>query len=331
MSATKNKRAVILGIFILLGTALLVAIILVLGGQKKSFSKTITLKAVFEDVSGLQQGNNIWLSGVKVGTVKNISFNPDTKVTVSMDVLASMRPYIHKDAKAKIGSESLIGNKIVVLTGGSVELPVVESGDVLGIQGSVSTDEMMATFQQSNQNLLGITNDLKSISDRIKKGQGSVGKLLQDETLANTLQRSMNAFNQAADNAVRLTNNISAFTARLQSKGTLANDLVSDTIIFQRLRNSVSQLQQIMQTGQTAVNNLKEASSGLNSSGSPVGVLLNDPKAAADLQATLNHLNGGSQKLEEDLEALQHNFLLRGFFRKKEKARADSIKKAMKQ
>src|SRR3982074_925458 len=105
MSTTKNKRAVIVGIFILVGLGLLVAIILIMGGQRKSFSKTIHVTAIFNDVSGLQQGNNLWLAGVKVGTVRKISFSPDSKVVVSMSILSSMQPYIHKDAKAKISSE----------------------------------------------------------------------------------------------------------------------------------------------------------------------------------------------------------------------------------
>ena len=119
MSVTKNKRAVIVGIFVLVGVGLLVAIILIMGGQRRSFARTINVNAVFDDIAGLQQGNNIWLAGVKVGTVRNISFSPDSKVLVTMSILSAMQPYIHKDAKAKISSESLIGNKIVVLTEGT--------------------------------------------------------------------------------------------------------------------------------------------------------------------------------------------------------------------
>ena len=85
-------------------------------------------------------------------------------------------------------------------------------------------------------------------------------------------------------------------------------------------------MQQIAQSAQAVVNNIDKASSGLKGDSSPVGVLLNDTKAAADLKSTLTNLNMGSKKLDEELEALQHNFLLRGFFRKKEKAKADSIK-----
>ena len=329
MSTLKNKRAVIVGIFILVGLGLLVTIILVMGGQRKSFARTITISALFEDISGLQQGNNVWLAGVKVGTVKKISFNPDSRVLVSMSILSSMQPFIHKDARAKIGAESLIGNKIIVLTEGSPQLPVIRPGDILEIQPSVNTEDMMNTLQQNNKNLLAITTDLKGLTQGLANGQGSLGKLLQDETLVNTLQRTLSTLNTAAGNAQSFAADLSSYTAKLQNKGSLANDLVTDTVVFARLRSSVVKLQEIAQSAQVIVHNLDSASAGLNNTSSPVGVLLNDPKAAADLQTTLYNLSLGSKKLDEDLEAAQHNFLLRGFFRKKAKtdAKADTTSK----
>jgi phospholipid/cholesterol/gamma-HCH transport system substrate-binding protein len=324
MSTTINKKAVIVGIFILVGVGLLVAIILVMGGQRKSFSKMIKVKAIFDDVAGLQQGNNIWLAGVKVGTVKTIAFNAEAKVVVGMNILASMQPYIHKDAKAKISSESLIGNKIIVLTEGTPQAPIIQSGDILGVQVSLNTEDMMNTLQKNNNNLLAITSDIKDLTQRLTGGQGSLGKLLYDETLVNTLQRTLTTLNTSAGNAKEFTDDLSNYTSKLMSKGSLTNDLVSDTIIFNRLRNTVTQLQQVAQSAQAAVKNVDDATLGLKNPSSPLGVLLTDTKAADDLKSTLNNLNMGTKKLDEDLEALQHNFLLRGFFRKKAKIKADS-------
>ena len=326
MSTLRKKRAVIVGIFILVGLGLLITIILVMGGQRKSFARTITVKALFEDVSGLQEGNNIWLAGVKVGTVRNISFNADSRVLVSMSVLSSMQPFIHKDAKAKIGSESLIGNKIVVLTEGSPQSPVIQSGDILEIQPSMNTEDMMITLQQNNKNLLAITTDLKGLTQGLANGEGSLGKLLHDESLVNTLQKTLSTLNIAAGNAQSFAADLSNYTAGLQTKGSLANELVTDTIVFNRIRSSVIKLNQIAESADEIVGNLTRTSADLNrsltSTSSPVGVLLNDPQAAADLKATLYNLNLASEKLDEDLEAVQHNFLLRGFFRKKSKAKA---------
>jgi phospholipid/cholesterol/gamma-HCH transport system substrate-binding protein len=326
MTQTNNKKAVTLGIFIFLGLLILVAGVLTLGGQKNSFQKKITVRAIFDDVGGLQTGNNVWFSGVKIGTVKKMTFHGGSQVEVIMNIDEKNQQYIRKNAKAKISSEGFIGNKLVVIYGGSMEAPPVVDEDILGVEKAASTDEMLATLQENNKNLLDITNNFKLISKRINDGEGSIGKLLSDETLANNLEVTVNGLKQASANAQRLTASISGYASKLQSEGSLTNDLITDTVIFNRLRSTVAQLQQTSKTASEVAENFKEVSSKVNSSNSPVGVLLNDPQAAADLKATLTNLNAGTEKLDENMEAMQHNFLLRGFFKKKEKAEAKEAK-----
>jgi phospholipid/cholesterol/gamma-HCH transport system substrate-binding protein len=330
MKQSNNKRAVIVGIFIFLGLAILIAGVLTLGGQQNTFQKKITVKAIFDDVGGLQTGNNVWFSGVKIGTVKKLTFRGASQVEVIMNIDKKDQQYIRKDAKARISSEGFIGNKLVVIYGGSIGAQQVEDGDLLGVEKALSTDEMLTTLQQNNKNLLAITTDFKTISQRLIKGEGSVGKLLTDETLANNLETTVAGLKQASANAQRLTASISDYASKLQSEGSLTNDLVTDTVIFSQLRNAVAQLQQTTKTATEVANNFKEVSTKVNSSNSPVGVLLNDPQAAADLKATLTNLNAGTEKLDENMEALQHNFLLRGFFKKKAKAEEKAAKDAAK-
>src|SRR5947207_15716536 len=111
----QTNRSVIVGLFIFFGLAILLSAVLILGSQKKAFEKTITLSAVFNDVSGLQNGNNVWFSGVKIGTVKGVKLISGDRVEVQMRVEARSQDFIHKDAKVKIGSDGLIGNKIVMI------------------------------------------------------------------------------------------------------------------------------------------------------------------------------------------------------------------------
>jgi phospholipid/cholesterol/gamma-HCH transport system substrate-binding protein len=326
MTQTNNKKAVTVGIFIFLGLIILVAGVLTLGGQQNSFHKKITLKAIFDDVGGLQTGNNVWFSGVKIGTVKKMTFHGGSQVEVIMNIDQKNQPYIRKNAKAKISSEGFIGNKLVVIYGGSIQAETVEDEDILGVEKGLSTDEMMATLQENNKNLLDITNNFKLISKRITDGEGSLGKLLTDETLANNLETTVTGLKQASANAQRLTANISDYASRLQSEGSLTNDLITDTVIFNRLRSTVAQLQQTSKTATEVANNFKEMSAKVNSNNSPLGVLLNDSQAATDLKATLTNLNAGTEKLDDNMEALQHNFLLRGFFKKKAKEEAKEAK-----
>jgi phospholipid/cholesterol/gamma-HCH transport system substrate-binding protein len=333
MKTNMNKRGIVVGIFIVLGLAIFIAGVLTLGGQKKTFEKKVSVKAVFKDVGGLQVGNNVWFSGVKIGTVKKMSFTRDSKVEVVMSIETKAQQYIKKDAMAKISSEGFIGNKIVVIYGGSMQSAAIAENDALAVENGLSTDEIMATFQENNKNLLDITGNIKLISRKMLDGEGSIGKLLSDETLVNDLQIAVAGFRRAAAHVQSLTADISAYTSRLQSKGSLTNDLITDTVFFSSLRATALRLHEASKTINEVTENIKLASSNisevsnhLNSSKSPVGILLNDEEAGNNLKITLANLQSGTKKLNDDLEAVQHNFLLRGFFKKKAKAEESKTK-----
>jgi phospholipid/cholesterol/gamma-HCH transport system substrate-binding protein len=291
-----------------------------LGGQQKTFQKSITLRAIFDDVQGLQKGNNVWFSGVKIGTIKRISFLRNSQVEVDISIEEKAREYIRKDAKARISSEGFIGNKLIVLDGGSATMPAVEDGDIVGVEKTLSTDDIMNTLQANNRNLLDITTDFKTVSKRLTNGEGTVGKLLTDETVLRQLEQVMTTLRRAAANTEQLTASFSNYAAKLNTRGSLANELVTDTVLYARLRATAAQIDDLSRTANSVVADLKNASTSLNTSlsspNTPAGVLLNDEAAAANLKATLRNLNTGTRKLDQNMEALQHNFLLRGFFRR---------------
>ena len=109
-----------------------------------------------------------------------------------------------------------------------------------------------------------------------------------------------------------MVNSLADFSSGLNKKGTLANELATDTVVFNSLKASVLQLQQIADTATVFIGNLKEASGNTKT---PIGVLLHDEKAGAQLKVSIDNLESSSKKLDEDLEAAQHNFLLRGYFK----------------
>lgn len=322
-----NKRMVTVGVFVVVALVIFIAGVLTLGGQKKTFERKNTLRAIFKDVGGLKEGNNVWFSGVKVGTVKKMSFAPNAMVDVVMSVESKAMPYIRKDSKARISSEGFIGNKIVVIFGGSTNAPQAAEDDTLGVDNGVSTDEMMSTLQQNNKNLLDITGNLKEVTQRLLNGQGSAGKLLNDETLIDQMQLAVLGFKKASVNVQNLTADIAGYTSKLQSKGSLTNELINDTVFYSKLKATATEVQNASVTIRQASDNikiisdnLKTVSNSLNSPETPAGVLLSDREAGKDVKTTLANLQTSSKKLDEDLEALQHNFLLRGFFKKKAKS-----------
>jgi len=323
MRSTKNTRALAVGIFIFIALVIFIIGVLTLGGQRKTFGDSIQVKAVFNDINGLQAGNNVWFAGVKIGTIKKIQFTPSSQVEVSMSIDESTKQYIHKDTKAKVGTDGLIGNRIVVLYGGSPQSPAIADGDVLKVETAVSMEDMMSTLQANNKNLLAITSDFKTISERMAAGEGTIGKLLKDESLANDLEATLATLKRAMSKTEMVSNNLAEYTARLQQKGSLANDLVTDTVIFSRLRSSVAQIEQLSHTANDVVNTLQQTTNsvnaGLTGTNSPAGVLLHDAQTAESLKEVIKNLQTSTKKLDENMEALQHNFLLRGFFKKKQK------------
>jgi len=317
-----NKRAITVGIFIFLALVIFIAGVLTLGGQNKTFADTFTVRAIFNDVNGLQAGNNVWLSGVKVGTIKKISFISNAQVEVAINIEEKYRQYIHKDSKAKIGSDGLIGNKIIVVYGGTPQSPIAQNGDVLGVDRALSMDDMLNTLQENNKNILAITTDFKEVSKGIAAGQGTLGKLLKDEGVVNQVESMLVSLQSTSRKADAMVADLAAYTARLQSKGSLTNDLITDTVIFSRLRSTMAQVQQASVTANTLIEDLQKTSQRLNATDGAVGVLLNDAETATQLKETMRNLQSSTQKLDENMEALQHNFLLRGFFRRKAREEA---------
>ena len=317
MSSTNNRKGVIVGLFVFFGILIIIAGILTLGGQKKAFVKAIHIHAVFADVNGLSIGNNVWFSGVKIGAIKKISFDKNARVVVQMSIEEKVSQYIGKDSKAKISSDGFIGNKIVILYGGTPGAPPVVENSTLAVESAINTEEMLNTLQANNKNLLEITANFKVISDQLASGKGSIGKLLADETLFNDLQSTMSSLKRTTNNAGSISADLSGYAARFKQKGTLADDLVSDTVIFNRLRATVTRINEVAIKSNAVVEQLSQASTQFNNTKTPVGTLLNDEAAGTNLKGALKNLESASGKLDENMEALQHNFLLRGFFRKK--------------
>jgi phospholipid/cholesterol/gamma-HCH transport system substrate-binding protein len=326
MDQKENRKAIIVGIFLSLGLVVFVVGVLTLGGSQKTFSKSIHLSATFDDVAGLKKGNNVWFSGVKVGTISSIRFTGPSQVDVRMSIEEGTQQYIHRNAGVKISSDGLIGNKIIVIDGGSPQAPTVQDGDQLQAEKLLSTDDMLKTLQQNNQNILSITKDFKELSHRILQGKGTIGALLADSTMGLQLRSAMRNLAITTESAARTAGQLDKFSKKLNSKGGLADNLLTDTTTFNKIKASVAQLQKTVNSASTFTENLNTASKKLTTTDNVLGVLLNDPKGAEQVRSSLNNLQQSSIKLNDDLEAVQHNFFLKGFFKNKAKAKADSLK-----
>lgn len=322
MNDSPNKRTVMVGLFVFIGLAILLTGILMIGNLHETFKRKMQVIAFFDDVGGLQAGNNVWFSGVKIGTVKSLRFYKESQVEVIINIEVKAQEYIRKNAKIKTGTDGLIGNKILIIYGGNSRTPEVQDGDTLLVEKTFSQEDMVNTFQESNKNLQAITQDLKKMSKSLAGGEGTIGKLIYDSDVYDNIDATTVSLRHASANAARMTHSLDVFTAGLNSEGSLPHELVTDTIVFHSLKGSALQLRQLIDTASLAISSLR---AGEKNPSSALGVLLHDPESGTRIKAVIKNLESSSKKLDEDLEAAQHSFLLRGFFKKKEKQKRDSI------
>ncbi|MEJ8844754.1 MlaD family protein [Lacibacter sp. H375] len=191
MDTTSQSYKIKLGLFIL-GSLLLFAVVLfVIGKKNNMFTPVFTLSAAFNNVSGLQVGNNIRFSGITIGTVDDITIVNDSIVKVKMVLKNSVKKFIKADSKAIIASDGIIGDKLVIISQGSGESPIVKEGQLLESEEPIETADVIASLQVSAANAEIITEQLAEVMIKVNNGNGTLGRLIQDPTIANNLSQTM--------------------------------------------------------------------------------------------------------------------------------------------
>jgi len=246
MRTTASQKLKI-GIFTTLGLVILFVAIFLIGSQKNLFSSTYTLHGIFKNVGGLQVGNNVRLAGINVGIVDGISLLTDTSVQVDLTLNSSVKKFVKSDAKLSISTDGFIGDKLVIISpGGANTTTIARDGQMLATIPPFDVDKVIAKATTIISNASDLTGNLSEIIAKINHGQGSIGRLINNDKMAKDMEKTV-----------------------------------------------------------------KEAKNTIGTVKSTIG----------SVKTTTGTLN-------EDLKAAQHNFLLKGFFKKKEKAKQDSIKKA---
>jgi phospholipid/cholesterol/gamma-HCH transport system substrate-binding protein len=180
-----------LGFFAVAALVIAVSAIYYIGKQKNKFGSVLHVNALFSSVSGLKIGSNVRFGGIDVGTVDGINLVTDTTVQVQMVIQKKVQKFIKKDAKASIGSEGLMGDKVIVIAPGTPDQPMVAEGEDLATLRPIETEAIMASLKTSADNAAIITTNLAAISGRISNGKGALGKLLNDTALSTNISATM--------------------------------------------------------------------------------------------------------------------------------------------
>jgi phospholipid/cholesterol/gamma-HCH transport system substrate-binding protein len=191
MDTYSQKFKVRLGLFVAGGLALFVIAVFIIGKQKNLFNPVFKLTSTFYNVSGLQVGNNIRFSGINVGTVDDISIINDSTVRVDMLIRKEIQQFIKSGCQVTIGSEGLIGDRLIVITQGAFDAPVVKEGQQLDSYEPVEMDAIMSSLQVTVDNAAVISYQMAEIMTKVNSGTGTIGRLLRDTSIALNLNRTM--------------------------------------------------------------------------------------------------------------------------------------------
>jgi phospholipid/cholesterol/gamma-HCH transport system substrate-binding protein len=184
METHTQKFKVRLGLFIAVGLAVFVIAIFIIGKQKNLFNPVFKITTTFYNVSGLEVGNNVRFSGINVGTVDNIKIINDSTVQVDMLIQKSVQQFIKTDCEASIGSAGIIGDRILIISQGSNNAPVTEDGQEIMSTEPSETDNIIASLQVT-------ADQLAEIMVKVNSGNGTIGRLLQDTTIAQNINQTI--------------------------------------------------------------------------------------------------------------------------------------------
>ena len=314
-----NRQKLNLGIFVIISTIVLVVALYYIGNKQNLFGKTFKLHSVFNNVNGLQLGNNVRYSGINVGTVKSIVMINDTTICVDMIVEEKILRHLKKNAVATIGSDGLVGSMIlnIIPVKGLSERLI--PGDTIKSYSKISTNNMLTTLNTTNENIALLISDLLKITTDIREGKGTLGLLLADSVMATDLKRTILYLKRSSIGASKTINELNDIISSVNYDESLAGVLLSDSISANKVRSVITNLEKSSIEINSVITNLNDVVLDFKNAEGTLNYIVKDTVLVRDIEETMKNIKEGSILLNEDLEALQHSFLLKGYFKKQEK------------
>lgn len=313
-----GNRNIRLGLFVILATVLLILALYFIGSKQNLFGNTFRISAGFYDVNGLMQGNNVRFAGIDVGTVESIDVENDSTVRVVMVIEKKMQPFIRQNAIASIGTEGLMGNKLVNINSGSTASPIIQEGNVLQSLKPLEMDEMVRTLNVTNENIKVITTNLRSITDKINS-KNSLWSLLMDTVVAENVKSAIVNLKLTSNNAILITGNLRGISEDLKSGKGAIGALISDTVLSTKIQQTVVKLEKISDTAAVITGDISSLIKKLKRGEGTAGVLLNDTNLVHNLNKSVQSIDKGASSFDENMVALRSSWPFKKYFKHQKK------------
>ncbi len=320
-----------LGIFVLASLIFLVLLLYMIGKNRNLFGSNYILKARFENVHGLVPGNNVRYAGIQAGTVKKVTILNDTVIEVTMTIQTKLQNIIRKNAIAAIGTDGLVGNKVLNISPAKKMAALAAEGDVLDSRKAVDTDEMMQTLYKTNNDVAAVANGLKMAVDKLNNSS-ALWNLLNDRSMPDELKASATNLRLATARAGIMAANLEQVIADMKNGKGSAGMLLRDSSFAHNLNEAAFKINMagngadsLTRALNIMVNGIQE---DINNGKGTVNSLLKDPEIVKRINESLISIQGGTEGFNQSMDALKHSFLFRGYFKKLEKQKKKEAAKA---
>ena len=232
-----------LGMFVLIGLTFFIITIYFIGKNKNLFGSTFELNTQFKNVGGLKAGNNVRFSGIDIGTVKNIEFVSDSAVIVTLVIKEEVQKYIKTDAISSIGSDGLMGDKVLTIAPGTNSNKIVADNATIQSTKAVEMEDLMKGLKKSVDNAGAITTELAVFTANMNNKDGFLSKLLTDKNFANSLTNTL-------ENLEKSSNEFATFTKKMNNKNGVLSKLVNDEKLGKSVDSTITNLNETVKAAQ---------------------------------------------------------------------------------
>jgi phospholipid/cholesterol/gamma-HCH transport system substrate-binding protein len=313
-----------LGVFVTLGVIIFTVAVYMIGQKQSMFSETFFIRAHFNNVNGLQPGNNVRFSGINVGSVTSVTILSDSLIEVRVRIKESVRQHIKQNSLATIGTDGLMGNMLLNIYPGKGDAPPVVDNYLIQSYSRIKTDDILNTLNVTNDNAAMLTHNLLDITEHIKRGDGTLSEILYDTGLRNSILQTARNLRLTTEKTNSLLQQLNDITHNIRKGQGAIGWLLTDTLTEDQVRTTLTKLENTGDHLQSVTDSIKVFIEKMKTGEGTVSALLYDTAVATDIRQTIHNLNEGTAAFQENMEALKRNFLFRKYFRKQEKAQKEN-------
>jgi phospholipid/cholesterol/gamma-HCH transport system substrate-binding protein len=239
-----------------------------------------------------------------------------------MLIVTKMKTIIRKNAVVSITTDGLVGNKVVNIAPSKQPAALAVEGDYLVSKKAVDTDDMLQTLYKTNNDVSVIASGLKSTIERLNNSS-ALWEILNDKSIPRDLRMAFANLRMATGKAGNMVDNFNSIVTDVKNGKGSVGALLTDTSFAVNLNEAVLKIRAVGEEADQLAAEISKVIAGidqdLNNGSGTANALLKDSLMVIKLNASLDNIQKGTDGFNHNMEALKHNFLFRGYFRKQEK------------